>query len=81
LSASDRCVATVLALRESAQHPHLNVRGTFTEHDGSLQSVSTLWHTTRRTNPGALDAGTVTALKEFGIDEFAAVGAAVAALT
>ncbi|MFJ6895296.1 CaiB/BaiF CoA transferase family protein [Streptomyces hokutonensis] len=34
---TDACVAPVLSLREAPKHPHLVVRGTFTEHGGITQ--------------------------------------------
>ncbi|MGW4873931.1 CoA transferase, partial [Streptomyces chartreusis] len=34
---SDACVAPVLSLREAPEHPHLAVRGTFTDHGGITQ--------------------------------------------
>ncbi|MEV6652087.1 CaiB/BaiF CoA-transferase family protein [Streptomyces sp. NPDC051219] len=34
---SDACVAPVLSLREAPAHPHLAVRGTFTDHGGITQ--------------------------------------------
>jgi alpha-methylacyl-CoA racemase len=34
---SDACVAPVMSLREAAGHPHLALRGTFTEHAGVVQ--------------------------------------------
>ncbi|MDQ0994121.1 CaiB/BaiF CoA-transferase family protein [Streptomyces sp. V3I7] len=68
---SDACVAPVLSLREAPGHPHLDARGTFTEHGGIVQPAPaprfSATPTAVRTGPALPGAGTADVARDWDV--------------
>ncbi|AVH94564.1 CoA transferase [Streptomyces sp. WAC00288] len=68
---SDACVAPVLSLGEAPAHPHLAVRGTFTEHEGQVQPAPaprfSVTPGTLRTGPALPGADTAEVARDWAV--------------